>query len=95
VAEFIEAHARMPSDAHIAINGHVTKTGKTRKTAGDEPRLREQPGHPQTHRRNLRLDQNDRRKSESAAVPRLQTVFIFSILAYNLIYPNCWQTPHD
>src|SRR5215211_7108351 len=63
VVEFVEALRERQVTPHIAINGHVTKTGKTRRTAVDGRITRHpgyaQPGHPQTYRRNLRLDQAD------------------------------------
>ena len=64
VEDFVEALRERKVTPHIAIDGHVTKTGKTaqdsnRRTHPAPSRLRDQPTLPQTDRGSVRLDQDD------------------------------------
>ena len=65
VADFVEELRHRKVTPHIAVQDHVTKTGKRRKTKIDgrttrHPRLRRQPTLPQAHRGGLRLGQDER-----------------------------------
>jgi transposase len=64
VEGFVQALRQRKVTPHIAIDGHLTKTGKRRKTAIDgrttrHAGLHDQPALPQTDRGSLRLDQDD------------------------------------
>lgn len=48
----------------IAIDGHLSKTGKRRKTASTSCRLRHEPALPQAYRRVVWLDQELRRSGQ-------------------------------
>ena len=86
VAEFVEALRECGVMPHIAINGHVTKMGKTHKTAVDG-RITRHPGRPQTHRRDLGWAKTigGMAQVKVRGLAKVQSVFIFAILAYNLI----------
>jgi transposase len=66
VVEFVEALRKLPSDAPHRDQRSCHQDGqdsqdRSRRSHHPTSRLRDQPGHPQTDRGNLRLDQSDRR----------------------------------
>ena len=72
VATFVDALRDHGVTPHIAVDGHVRKTGKPRATRIDRShhppsRLRRQPEAAQAHRGGVRLDQNHRRAGQDPA----------------------------
>jgi transposase len=92
VAEFVEALRECRVTPHIAINGHVTKTGKTRKTAVDG-RITRHPGYPISQVVRKRIEEifgwaktiGGMAQVKVRGLAKVQSVFVFAILAYNLI----------
>jgi IS5 family transposase len=92
VADFVEALREREVTPHIAINGHVRKSGRARKTAIDRRTIRH-PGYA--------ISQVIRRRieeifgwSKSAAglaqvklrgLAKVNALFTFGLVAYNLI----------
>jgi IS5 family transposase len=78
--------------AHIAIDGHVTKTGKTRKTAIDG-RITRHPGYAISQVIRKRVEEifgwvkttGGLARVKVRGLARVQAVFTFAILAYNLV----------
>jgi transposase len=77
---------------HIAINGHVTKTGKRRKTAIDQRVLRH-PGYEISQRCRKRIEEVFGWIKSSAGMakvklrgrPKVDAAFTLALAAYNLI----------
>ncbi|MCG8432972.1 MAG: IS5 family transposase, partial [Gammaproteobacteria bacterium] len=77
---------------HIAIDGHVTKTGKRRKTAIDR-RTTRHPGYAVSQRIRKRIEEGfgwikttgGLAKTRHRGVPRVGWMFTFTAAAYNLI----------
>jgi transposase len=92
VVEFVEALRECQVTPHIAINGHVTKTGKTRKTAVDG-RITRHPGYAISQVIRKRIEEifgwtktiGGLAQVKVRGLAKVQAVFIFAILAYNLI----------
>ena len=92
VVEFIEALRECQVTPHIAINGHVTKTGKTRRTAVDG-RITRHPGYAISQVIRKRIEEifgwtktiGGLAQVKVRTLAKVQAVFIFAILAYNLV----------
>src|SRR5258707_10350727 len=92
VVEFIEALRECQLTHHIAINGHVTKTGKTRRTAVDG-RITRHPGYAISQVIRKRIEEifgwtktiGGLAQVKVRTLAKVQAVFIFAILAYNLV----------
>jgi transposase len=92
VVEFIEALRERQVTPHIAINGHVTKTGKTRRTAVDG-RITRHPGYAISQIIRKRIEEifgwikpiGGLAQVKVRGLAKVQAVFVFAILAYNLI----------
>ena len=77
---------------HIAVNGAVSKTGKTRRTAMDGRTLRH-PGYEISQRIRKRIEEvfgwvkkpGGLAKAKLRGRPKVEAVFTFTIIAYNLI----------
>ena len=77
---------------HIAIDGHLSKTGKSRKTAIDERTLRH-AGYDISQRCRKRIEEvfgwikttGGVAQVKVHGLAKVQTVFTFAILAYNLV----------
>lgn len=92
VSAFIRDLRARKVTPHIAVNGAITKTGKTRKTAMDERTLRH-PGYTVSQRIRKRIEEIFGWMKQSAGLtkvklrgtPKVEAVFTFTIIAYNLI----------
>jgi transposase len=92
VVEFVEALRECQVTPHIAINGYVTKTGKTRKTAVDG-RITRHPGYAISQVIRKRIEEifgwtktiGGTAQVKVRGLAKVQAVFIFAILAYNLV----------
>ncbi len=92
VVEFVEALRERQVTPHIAINGHVTKTGKTRRTAVDG-RITRHPGYAISQVIRKRIEEifgwtkpiAGLAQVKVRGLAKVQAVFIFGILAYNLV----------
>jgi IS5 family transposase len=92
VVEFVEDLRECQVTPHIAINGHVTKTGKTRKTAVDA-RITRHPGYTISQVIRKRIEEifgwtktiGGMTQVKVRGLAKVQAVFIFAIAAYNLV----------
>ena len=92
VADFVEALREREVTAHVAIDGHVTKTGKTRKTAIDG-RITRHPGYAISQVIRKRIEEifgwvkttGGLAQVKVRGLAKVQAVFTFAILAYNLV----------
>jgi transposase len=92
VVEFVESLRERQVTPHIAINGHVTKTGKTRRTAVDG-RITRHPGYAISQVIRKRIEEifgwtkpiGGLAQVKVRGLAKVQAVFVFAILAYNLI----------
>jgi transposase len=92
VADFVEALREQEVTAHIAIHGHVTKTGKTRKTAIDG-RITRHPGYAVSQIVRKRVEEifgwvkttGGLAQVKLRGLAKVQAIFNFAILAYNLV----------
>ena len=92
MVEFIEALRERQVTPHIVINGHVTKTGKTRRTAVDG-RITRHPGYAISQIIRKRIEEifgwikpiGGLAQVKVRGLAKVQAVFVFAILAYNLI----------
>ena len=92
VAEFVEALRDRDVTPHIAINGHVTKTGKVRKTAIDG-RTTRHPGYAVSQCVRKRIEEvfgwikttGGLSQLKVRGLAKAKTAFIFALSAYNLI----------
>jgi transposase len=92
VEDFVQALRQRKVTPHIAIDGHLTKTGKRRKTAIDKRTLRH-VGYDISQRCRKRIEEvfgwikttGGVAQVKVRGLPKVQAVFAFAILAYNLI----------
>lgn len=92
VTDFVEALREQEVTAHIAIDGHVTKTGKTRKTAIDG-RITRHPGYAVSQIVRKRVEEifgwvkttGGLAQVKLRGLAKVQAIFNFAILAYNLV----------
>jgi transposase len=92
VADFVAALRERDVTAHIAIDGHVTKTGKTRKTAVDA-RITRHPGYAVSQVVRKRIEEifgwvkttGGLTQLKVRGLAKVRSVFTFAILAYNLV----------
>lgn len=92
VTDFIGDLRARKVTPHITVNGAVTKTGKTRKTAIDKRTLRH-PGYEISQRIRKRIEEVFGWMKQSAGLakakvrgrPKVEAVFTFTVIAYNLI----------
>jgi transposase len=92
VTAFVEALRARRVTPHIAIDGHVTKTGKTRKTAIDK-RTTRHPGYAISQRIRKRIEEPfgwvktvaALRKTRHRGLARVGWMFTLAMAAYNVI----------
>jgi IS5 family transposase len=92
VEGFVQALRQRKVTPHIAIDGHLTKTGKRRKTAIDGRTLRH-AGYDISQRCRKRIEEvfgwikttGGIAQVKVRRLAKVQAVFTFAILAYNLI----------
>jgi transposase len=92
VAGFVQALRGRKVTPHIAIDGHLTKTGKRRKTAIDGRTLRH-AGYDISQRCRKRIEEvfgwikttGGIAQLKVRGLAKVQAVFTFAILAYNLL----------
>jgi transposase len=92
VAGFVQALRGRKVTPHIAIDGHLTKTGKRRKTAIDGRTLRH-AGYDISQRCRKRIEEvfgwikttGGVAQLKVRGLAKVQAVFTFAILAYNLL----------
>jgi transposase len=92
VIEFVEALRERQVTPHVAINGYITKTGKTRKTAVDG-RITRHPGYAISQVIRKRIEEifgwtktiAGMAQVKVRGLAKVQAVFVFAILAYNLM----------
>jgi len=92
VEAFVAALRDRKVTPHIAIDGHLTKTGKRRKTAIDARSLRH-PGYAISQRCRKRIEEvfgwiktvAGLAQVKVRGLAKVQAVFIFAIAAYNLV----------
>jgi transposase len=92
VEDFVQALRHRKVTPHIAIDGHLTKTGKRRKTAIDKRTLRH-VGYDISQRCRKRIEEvfgwikttGGVAQVKVRGLPKVQAVFAFAILAYNLV----------
>jgi len=101
VEEFVGALRERNVTAHIAIDGHVTKTGKTRKTAIDG-HITRHPGYLISQCIRKRIEEGfgyiktvaALRKTRHRGTARVGFVFTLAAAAYNLVrIPKLLQAP--
>lgn len=92
VESFVQALREREVTPHIAIDGHLSKTGKPRKTAVDRRALRH-PGYDISQRCRKRIQEvfgwmkttGGIAQVKVRGLAKVQAVFCFAILAYNLV----------
>jgi transposase len=92
VTPFVEELRARRVTPHIAIDGHATKTGKTRKTAIDE-RTTRHPGYTLSQRIRKRIEEPfgwiktiaQLRKTRHRGTRRVGWLFILAVAAYNIV----------
>jgi transposase len=92
VEGFVQALRKRKVTPHIAIDGHLTKTGKRRKTAIDGRTLRH-AGYDISQRCRKRIEEvfgwikttGGVAQVKVRGLVRVQAVFAFALLAYNLV----------
>jgi transposase len=92
VESFVAALRERKITPHIAVDGHLTKTGKRRKTAVDARTLRH-PGYAVSQCIRKRIEEVFGWTKSTGGLARIrlrglakvQAVFTFAILAYNLV----------
>lgn len=101
VTEFLEALRAREVTPHIAIDGHVTKTGKTRKTAVDG-RTTRHPGYAISQRIRKRIEEifgwtktnGGLSQLKRRGLDKARAVFVLGLAAYNLIrLPKLLEAP--
>jgi transposase len=101
VAEFVAALRQRSVTPHIAINGHVTKTGKVRRTAVD-PRITRHPGYAISQCCRKRIEEifgwtkiiGGLAQMKMRGLAKVAAVFTFGLAAYNLIrLPKLLEAP--
>lgn len=92
VEGFVHALHEREVTPHIAIDGHLSKTGKPRRTAIDRRTLRH-PGYNISQRCRKRVEEvfgwikttGGLTKLKVRGLAKVQAVFTFAIIAYNLV----------
>ena len=92
VQSFVEALRERKVTPHITIDGHLTKTGKRRKTAIDGRTLRH-PGYAISQCCRKRIEEvfgwiktvAGLSHAKVRGLAKVQAIFIFAIAAYNLV----------
>jgi transposase len=92
VESFVEALRERNVTPHVAIDGHLTKTGKRRKTAIDQRTLRH-PGYAISQCCRKRIEEvfgwikttGGVAQVKVRGLAKVRAVFIFAIVAYNLV----------
>jgi transposase len=92
VESFVQALRERKVTPHIAIDGHLSKTGKPRKTAVDG-RARRHAGYDVSQRCRKRIEEvfgwikttGGVAQVKVRGLAKVQAVFTFAILAYNLV----------
>jgi transposase len=92
VESFVHALREREVTPHIAIDGHLSKTGKPRRTAIDRRTLRH-PGYDISQRCRKRIEEvfgwikttGGLTKLKVRGLAKVQAVFTFAIIAYNLV----------
>ena len=101
VAEFVAALRQRSVTPHIAINGHVTKTGKVRRSAVD-PRIIRHPGYAISQCCRKRIEEifgwtktiGGLAQMKMRGLAKVAAVFTFGLAAYNLIrLPKLLEAP--
>ncbi len=92
VAEFVDALRDGAVTPHIAVDGHVGKTGKSRKTRVDR-RTTRHPGYAASQRLRKRIEEGfgwikttgGLAKTRHRGLDRVGWMFTFTAAAYNLV----------
>ena len=92
VSSFVEALRQRRVTPHIAIDGHLSKTGKPRKTAIDQRTLRH-PGYAVSLCIRKRIEEvfgwaksiGGLARVKVRGLAKVQAVFAFALVAYNLV----------
>ena len=92
VAAFVDALRERAVTPHIAVNGHLTKTGKRRKTRIDR-RTTRHPGYAASQRLRKRIEEGfgwikttgGLAKTRHRGLDRVGWMFTFTAAAYNLV----------
>jgi transposase len=92
VEDFVRALREREVTPHIAIDGHLSKTGKRRKTAVDDRTLRH-VGYDISQRCRKRIEEvfgwtkttGGTAQVKVRGLAKVQAVFTFAIMAYNLV----------
>ncbi|NJO35064.1 MAG: transposase [Rhodospirillales bacterium] len=101
VVDFVQALRAREVTPHIAIDGHLTKTGKVRKTAVDK-RITQHPGYAVSQRCRKRIEEifgwtkttGGLAQLKVRGLEKAKTVFTFGLVAYNLIrLPKLLEAP--
>ena len=101
VADFIAALRARKVTPHIAIDGHVTRTGKTRKTAIDQ-RTTRHPGYAVSQVMRKRIEEifgwsksiGGLAQVKLRGLAKVRAAFTFGLTAYNLIrLPKLLEAP--
>ena len=101
VADFVQALRARDVTPHIAIDGHVTKTGKVRKTAVDK-RVTRHPGYAVSQCCRKRIEEifgwtkttGGLAQIKVRGLAKAKTAFTFGLAAYNLIrLPKLLEAP--
>jgi len=103
VTQFVHDLRDRSVTPHIAINGHLSKTGKRRKTAIDA-RTTRHSGYDVSQRCRKRIEEIFGWIKSSAGLAkvklrgrgRVDAVFVLALAAYNLIrLPSFWRRRHE
>jgi transposase len=101
VADFVQALRTLKVTPQIAIDGHVTKTGKVRKTAVDQ-RITRHPGYAINQRCRKRIEEifgwtkttGGLAQLKVRGLEKAKAAFTFGLAAYNLIrLPKLLEAP--
>lgn len=92
VESFVQAFRERKVTPHIAVDGHLTKTGKRRKTVIDQRTLRH-PGYAMSQRCRKRIEEVFGWIKTTAGVAqvkvrgldKVRAVFLLAIVAYDLV----------
>ena len=92
VESFVQDLRERNVTPHIAIDGHLTKTGKRRKTAIDQ-RTRRHPGYAISQRCRKRIEEvfgwikttGGMAQVKVRGLAKVRAVFMFALVAYNLV----------
>jgi Transposase DDE domain len=101
VVDFVSALRARDVTPHIAIDGHITKTGKVRRTAIDK-RITRHPGYAISQTIRKRIEEifgwtkttGGLVQVKVRGLAKVRAVFIFGLAAYNLIrLPKLLEAP--